>query len=190
MGGRSRSSNRTTNNVTNYSLQGMENAETVVAGNGNTVTTTDHGAVESAFEFGESAFEFGSEVVNANSELATLAVSTNSNLASDALEQGFDFGAKALASNNEALEHSLDFGTLAIESNNETMSQGFDFAESLVQQNTANSAATNLAIKELAKTTATGGASDITDLTQKTVYTFGAVIAIVLIGFVLMMGKK
>jgi hypothetical protein len=172
MGGKSRSSNRTTNNVTNYSLQGMESAETVVAGNGNTVTTTDHGAVNSAFELGDNALEFGGEVVNANSDLAKLAVSSNSSLASNALEQGFDFGA------------------LAMESNKETMSKGFEFAESLVQQNTANSAATNLTMKELAKTAATGGASDITDLTQKTVYTFGAVIAIVLLGFVLMMGKK
>lgn len=179
MGSRSKSSNTTTNNVTNYSLQGMENAETVVAGNGNTVTTTDHGAVEGAFAFGsdalgfaENALEIGGEVIAGNTAVSKLAIDSNSDLAKDALKQGFSFGETAIESNNEALK------------------TGFGFAETLVQQNTANSANTMLAIKDLAKSVSTAGASDVANQSLKTVYTIGGVVVAVVLGALLIKGGK
>lgn len=194
MGGRSKSEANTTNNVTNYSLQGLENAETVVAGTNNTVMVTDHGAVDGAFGFGELALEENSKVVNSS-------LKANADIATDALKQGFGFGESALESNSEALKqaidfssdalnNSFDFGELAIESNNSVIKQGFGFAESLVQQNTANSGAATMAIKELAKSVATGGASDIADQSLKTVYTIGGVSVAVVLGLLLMRGAK
>ncbi len=183
MGSKSRSSNSTTNNVTNYSLQGFENAQAAVAGNNNTVTITDQGAIEKAFafaeeqssdafRFGESALELGDKVVDANGELARVVVAANGAVVGDALKQGFGFGESALETNNEVIK------------------QGFGFADSLVQQNTANTANATLAMKELAKSVSTGGASDITDLTAKTVYTMGAVIAVVFLGMLLLRGRS
>ncbi|RDL43717.1 hypothetical protein DN730_13300 [Marinomonas piezotolerans] len=219
MGGSSKSSNKTVNNVTNYSLQGMESAETVVAGDGNTVTTTDHGAVDGAFALGsealgfaENALEIGGEVINGNTEVSKLAINANGELAKDALNQGFGFGesaleanstladnalkqvsvfgSEALDANTKALNNSFEFGTTAIESNNEALQTGFGFAESLVQQNTANAAANNLAMKELAKSVSTGGASDIASQSLKTVYTIGGVSVAVVLGLLLIKGGK
>ncbi|MFD1385149.1 hypothetical protein ACFQ45_17500 [Rhodanobacter aciditrophus] len=197
MGGSSKSSNKTVNNVTNYSLQGMESAETVVAGDGNTVTTTDYGAVDGAFALGsealgfaENALEIGGEVINGNTEVSKLAINANGELAKDALNQGFGFGESALEANSKALDKSFEFGTTAIESNNEALQTGFGFAESLVQQNTANAAANNLAMKELAKSVSTGGASDVASQSLKTVYTIGGVSVAVVLGLLLIKGGK
>ena len=199
MGSRSKSVNETTNNISNYSLQGMESAETVVAGDGNTVTTTDHGAVDGAFALGsealgfaENAMEIGGEVINGNTEVTKLAIGANGKLAKDVLNQGFGFGKSALGANSKALDKSFAFGTTAIESNNEALQTGFGFAESLVQQNTANTAANTRAMKELAKSVSTSGASDIAGQSLKTVYTIGGVtvaVAVVL-GLLLIKGGK
>lgn len=172
MGGKSKSEANTENNITNYSLQGMENAETVVTGTNNTVMVTDHGAVDGAFGFGELALESNNEIVNAS------------------LKSNKDITAGALKSNATALNNSFGFGELAIESNSEVIKQGFGFAESLVQQNTANSGAATMAIKELAKSVATGGASDVADQSLKTVYTIGGVSVAVVLVMLFMRGAK
>lgn len=143
MGGGSKSSNETTNNTTNYSLQGLDNAETAVAGNNNTVTVSDHGAIDDAFGFGESALELSGKVVDSNADLS---------------------------------KHALD--------------QTLSFSKSLVDQNTANAANSTLAIKELANSVATGGGSDVAEQSTKMVYTIGAVFAVVLLGFVIMLGSR
>ncbi|MEL0621508.1 MULTISPECIES: hypothetical protein [Pseudomonadota] len=143
MGGGSKSSNKTTNNTTNYSLQGLDNAETAVAGNNNTVTVSDHGAIDAAFGFGENALELSGKVVDSNTDLS---------------------------------KHALD--------------QTLSFSKSLVDQNTANAANSTLAIKELANSVATGGGSDVAEQSTKMVYTIGAVFAVVLLGFVIMLGSR
>lgn len=48
----SASSNKTVVNTNNYALQG-DNEGVAVMGNGNTVTMTDHGAVDAAFDLGK-----------------------------------------------------------------------------------------------------------------------------------------
>ncbi|MDE1352174.1 hypothetical protein L9W80_18730 [Vibrio aestuarianus] len=66
MGSKSSSSSNTTNNYTtnteNYALQG-DNTGNAILGSGNTMISTDHGAIESAFDFAETglkeAFGFG-----------------------------------------------------------------------------------------------------------------------------------
>ena len=68
--------------------------------------------------------------------------------------------------------------------------QGFGFADSLVQQNTANTANATLAMKELAKSVSTGGASDVASQSLKTVYTIGGVSVAVVLGLLLIKGGK
>jgi hypothetical protein len=51
---KSSSSNTTNNDIDNYNLQGVE-AQSVVAGNGNTVTSTDYGSVNAAIGLANSA---------------------------------------------------------------------------------------------------------------------------------------
>lgn len=168
MGGSSKSSNLTTNNVTNYSLQGMESAETVVAGDNNTVTTTDHGAIAGAFGFGDSAMELGGKVVDANTDVAKFAISENGAL----------------------VGQSIGLANTAMENTKDQAKSSLDFAETLVNQNSANTANSTLAIKDLAQSLASSGSSDVIEGSTKVVYTLGAVFAVVLLGFVLMMGSR
>lgn len=172
MGGRSRSEANTTNNITNYSLQGMENAETVVAGSNNKVTVTDHKAVEGAFDFasdqskqsfgfGESALEFANDVVSSNEKVTTTAMAQNAALAGQTI---------GLAEN-------------AIEGN-------YDFSTGVIDKTIASNNSTTNAIKGLANSLATGGASDAIESSTKVVYTLGAVFAVVMFGFILMMGAR
>ncbi|OXX34140.1 hypothetical protein B9J90_13425 [Vibrio sp. V09_P4A23P171] len=53
----SASSNSTVVNTNNYALQG-DNEGVAIMGNGNTVTTTDHGAINAAFELGKESLSF------------------------------------------------------------------------------------------------------------------------------------
>ncbi|MBJ7539250.1 hypothetical protein [Marinomonas transparens] len=179
MGSRSNSSNSTTNNVANYSLNGIETGGAVVAGNDNTVYTTDHGAVEGAFDFaseqsgqafgfGDSALEFAGNVVDSNEDVTKYALDKNSDLAGQ----------------------TIGFAADAIEGANETTQSGFEFAESLVNQNSVNAANSTLAIKDLANSLATGGSSDVIEGSTKMVYTIGAVLAVVMLGFVVMIGSR
>jgi hypothetical protein len=89
MGGSS-SKSTTSSNTTNYSLQGVEGSGTVVQGSNNTVTTTDLGAIESAFEFGGSAlaevFSFGMEVLGINENLVDKSIG----FTEEAMEQTFE----------------------------------------------------------------------------------------------------
>jgi hypothetical protein len=164
MGSRSNSSNTTSNDVKNYNLQGIE-AGAVVNGSGNTVTVTDQGAIKEAFSFGESALEFGGDVVESNEKVTKYALDSNTDVANNALNEGFGFAESA------------------IESTNKLASNSFDFAENLVTQNSTNNANSISAIKELAKTVTTGGASDIADQSTRMVY---AVVGVLGVGFLVM----
>lgn len=161
MGSRSNSSNATTNNVTNYSLQGVESAGAVVAGSNNTVTATDHGAVESAFGFGESALEFAGDVVKSNENVTTKAMDKNAELAG-----------KTIVLAESAMEGA------------------YDFSEGVIDKTIASSASTTYAIKDLASSLKSGGNSDAIESSTKMVYTVGAVFAVVMLGFILMMGAR
>lgn len=86
----------------------------------------------------------------------------------------FDFG-------GDTVSEAFKFGDKAIEANGKVILNGFGFAESLVNQQTANSNNSTLAIKDLAKSIASGGASDTVDMNTKTVYIMGGVVALVLI---------
>lgn len=161
MGSRSSSENKTVNNVTTYSLQGMESAETVVAGNNNTVYSTDFGAVDAAMELGGDALSANKEIVK-----------------------------ESIKANAESTAAALDFGETALESNGAVINKGFGFAEALVQQNTASAASTTLAIKDLAKSLASGGRSDEIELSKQAVYTIGGVVVAVALGLVVLGASK
>lgn len=88
---------------------------------------------------------------------------------------------KALEENGKVVLESFDFGAHAIESNGVIAAHGFDFAESLVNQQTANSNNATLAINDLAKSLASGGASDATEVSKKAIYALGAVVVAVLL---------
>lgn len=77
----SRSSNTTNNQTTNFSLQGVQ-GQNVVAGNGNTVTSTDYGSVNAAIGLANSALSSNQIValssVDHAGEMAEMAVNATS----------------------------------------------------------------------------------------------------------------
>ena len=184
MGSKSRSSNSTTNNVTNYSLQGFENAQAAVAGNNNKVTVTDHGAIDSAMELGGQALDLSNNAIDANVKVTTDALDKGFGFGEQALDKSLSFGERAIESNEKVIESGFDFGKQALKENGEVIKGGFDFAETLVEQNTATSAANQLAIRELAEGLATGGASTASSNSLKAVYTIGGVAVVVILGIV------
>lgn len=203
MGSKSKSSNETVNNTTNYSLQGMESASTVVAGNNNQVysTTTDYGAVAAAEKISREAIEAANKAARESAAASAAAAEAAAKAASDSLKQGFAFGETAIELNGvvisdamdlsyDSLDRVSDFGETAMESSNKSLMAGLEFAETLVDQNTANAANNQRAMAELAKSVQSGGATDMADLTKKTVYTVGALIGVMLLGFILMGGRK
>ncbi|WP_392385389.1 hypothetical protein [Marinomonas primoryensis] len=81
MSSSSKSSNTTNNQTTNYSLQGVQ-GQNVVAGNGNTVTSTDYGSVNAAIGLAGSAISSNQIValssVDHAGEMAEMAVNATS----------------------------------------------------------------------------------------------------------------
>jgi hypothetical protein len=81
MSSSSKSSNTTNNQTTNYSLQGVQ-GQNVVAGNGNTVTSTDYGSVNAAIGLANSALSSNQIValssVDHAGEMAEMAVNATS----------------------------------------------------------------------------------------------------------------
>ncbi|WP_339718522.1 hypothetical protein [Marinomonas primoryensis] len=81
MSSSSKSSNTTNNQTTNYSLQGVQ-GQNVVAGNGNTVTSTDYGSVNAAIGLANSALNSNQIValssVDHAGEMAEMAVNATS----------------------------------------------------------------------------------------------------------------
>lgn len=77
------------NDNDSYNIQ-AESAEVMVAGVGNTITTTDHGAIEGAFgfaeELGNRAFDFGGEALSANTEIARSGMATAERLAYESID--------------------------------------------------------------------------------------------------------
>lgn len=121
------------------------------------------GVAEQAFGFGENAIELGAESVKANGEVSMF-----------------------------SLDRSLGFGELALDKNAELSSNTLDFAETLVNQNTANSGSTMLAIKDLAKSVVTGGASDVAEQSKQmnTVWAGAVVICVIAVVLYLMTKGK
>jgi hypothetical protein len=81
MSSKSSSSNTTNNQTTNYSLQGVQ-GQNVVAGNGNTVTSTDYGSVNAAIGLAGSAMSSNQIVslgaIDHAGEMAEMAVNATS----------------------------------------------------------------------------------------------------------------
>jgi|TARA_R110001583_G_scaffold4770_2_gene27084 hypothetical protein len=81
MSSSSKSSNTTNNQTTNYSLQGVQ-GQNIVAGNGNTVTSTDYGSVNAAIGLANSALNSNQIValssVDHAGEMAEMAVNATS----------------------------------------------------------------------------------------------------------------
>ena len=80
MSSRSRSSNETNNNTNNYNLQGVQ-GQAVIAGNGNTVTTTDHGAVQAGLTVASQAITSNQAVNMASMDhVVSMAESANNSI--------------------------------------------------------------------------------------------------------------
>jgi len=118
---------------------------------------------DQAFGFGDRAMELGGESVKANGEVSMFS-----------LERGLEFGQTALDKNAELSKNTLGF------------------AESLVNQNTANSGNAMLAIKDLAKSVSTSGASDVAEQSAeiKKIWAGVAVVAIIAVALFLMTKGK
>ena len=112
-------------------------------------------------------------VMNGNVSISNGVIETN--------EEMRKLGESAFGFGGQALSEAFEFGDNVIESNNGVINQGFDFAESLVNQQTANSNNTTLAINDLAKSLASGGASDANEVSKKAIYALGAVVVAVLL---------
>lgn len=100
MSSRSSSSNTTNNETTNYNLQGVQ-GQNVVAGNGNTVTSTDYGSVNAAIDLAGSA-------ISSNQVLALASVDHSENMAELATEKTADAWSGASKMLNDASSANAD----------------------------------------------------------------------------------
>lgn len=115
---------------------------------------------EAAFNYGDHALELGSQAIEANKSVV-----------GDALKQGFAFGNTAIESNGEVLQKSIDSN------------------KQLLQQSMTNAASSTAAIKDLAQSLASKGASDVTQQSIKTVYAVVAVVIVLVLGAVIVFAK-
>lgn len=138
--------------------------------------------------------------LNGNVHISNGVIESNQAMA-DTAKESFGFGERALELGSEAvlangavsqfaLEESLNFGQSALEQNLDLSKRSMSFSESLVNQNTANSSNTLLAIKELAKSAATGGEYDMAQQSKEvTIFRSAAVIVCVIAVVLYLMTK-
>lgn len=100
MSSKSSSSNTTNNQTTNYSLQGTT-GQNVVAGNNNTVTSTDHGSVNAAMGLANTA-------ISSNQVLALASVDHSGEMAELATEKTADAWSGASKMLNDASSANAD----------------------------------------------------------------------------------
>lgn len=97
--GGSKSKKSTVNNVDNSIFDASRNQGIALNGDGNRVTTTDHGAVDGAFDFGSDALDMAEGVLGDSLDFA-----------SGAMGQVGDTASEAMALANESTMAALEYG--------------------------------------------------------------------------------
>lgn len=166
-GGRSSSTDNTASNAQQDSNRGLINYGDI--GGNQTITTTDHGAIESALAANAGVSQ---SALAANLESTRAALNSNNILAADA----FNFGSKALDVNGYTTELALNNNAGVIDTLNEVVTSVLVNGEK----------ATRGAL-ELAGTATTSEAANITELMIKAGVVIGA---IAILGAVMARGKK
>lgn len=116
---RTQNTQQSSTQVTNINLQDTDGV--AIAGSGNTVTTTDHGALDLAGRFVNSALDVGIEALRmgqTNLDTAASLAGRGLDTALDATRSALDFGESTVRSNEalatEAMRNIVDFGGVAL----------------------------------------------------------------------------
>lgn len=166
MGGRSKSSSSskvTTNNINLANNSGIALANS----SGNTITTTDHGAVEGAFEFGSDALNTVYDAVDGAFNVVDSVAGKSLGVAERSTENALLFG-------DSAMSHVSDFATDALEQTNNVM-----------LQSQAQSSQQLAAVTDLAKSVQSQGQSSQNETLIKMATIGGVVVVVVLVGVAL-----
>jgi len=190
MSSSSRSSNTTNNNTTNYNLQGT-NAQSVVAGNNNTVTTTDHGAIEAGLTIATQAMTSNQTVNMASMDhVVSMAESANNSIL-EGVYYAVDEVADAWSSSSQTAVNSagqaVDEISKAWSSSTAMVVQETNSAAALVAK---ESAANSDRVERMAKAVSTNGQNLMADNNMKVLYVVGGVSAAAVLGFAFLARSK
>lgn len=161
MSSRSSSSNTTNNETTNYNLQGVQ-GQNVVAGNGNTVTSTDYGSVNAAIG------------------LAGSAISSNQVLALASVDHSGEMAEKAMKTTSEAWNGATELVS-------ERTSEAFSSATKMISDASASNADR---VQEMAIAVATDGQNLIAENNTKNLYIIGGVSVAAVVSMMFMARAK
>lgn len=187
MGSKSKSSNKTYNNIENTNLQGI-NGQNVIAGDGNRVTniSTDHGATAEAGATARTAIYASAANTSQLLDTAGGMFERSSETARETLNT-----AENMAENS--IYRSLSFANASQEQTNKVLSQAMKQAESAsmgamqAQATLSEKAMANAA--SLAEQTANNGQAIVANSMTKIMYALAGVTGLVVI-VVLFKGKK
>ena len=165
----SRSSNTTNNEITNYSLQGTT-GQNVVAGNNNTVTSTDYGSISAALG------------------LANKSIDANGVIALRSMDQAGEMALMATSQTAAAWKDSASTTAEAWKDSASTTAEAWGGANRIIAQTSKEA---NEKVQEMAKAVATNGQNLIAQSNVKNLYVIAGVSAVALIAVVLISrGKK
>ena len=122
MGGRSSSSSSQASNQSSFS-QGLygDNNGLNIAGNGNTVTYTDYGAINEAMDVVNNSLAFADSAVatttNAMGEVASDGLALADSLGNNAMQLGYELGNNGINAGTALANQSFEFASSAIDTN-------------------------------------------------------------------------
>ena len=189
MGGGSSKSSGDTVTTTDNSVNLADGGYVAQGGSTINVSSTDHGAVEGAFQFGEEAVEsalsFGGDAL----DLGRDAISANTDLTKGALQFGaqnlnsvLGFGEEALFYNDKASSKAID----SINSNSQTMMAFADKHGNRLAQTSAGAIST---LKNFAENLKVGAASEINATQKMMLYSVVGLVGLVAL-FMMFKGRK
>lgn len=187
MGSKSRSSNKTYNNIRNTNLQGV-NGQNVIAGDGNRVTniTTDHGATAEAGATARTAinahsqntkqlFDLAGGMFEQSSETARETLNTAENMAENSIYQSLTFANASQEQTNKLLSQAMK--------QTESASMGAMQAQATLSEKAMANAAS------LAEQTANNGQAIVANSMIKIMYALAGVTGLVVV-VMMFKGKK
>ncbi|KZM43086.1 hypothetical protein OA92_10015 [Marinomonas sp. SBI22] len=166
--GKGNSSNSTTNNTTNYNLQGVQ-GQAVIAGNGNTVTTTDHGAVQAGLTVASQAITSNQAVNLASMDhVVSMAKDANLSIQNTAKYAVDEVGSAWSSSSKMAVEEANSAAALVVR----------------------ESAANADRVERMAAAVSTNGQNLMAENNLKVLYVVGGVSAAAVVGFAFLARSK
>jgi len=166
--GKGNSSNSTENNVTNFNLQGVQ-GQAVIAGNGNTVTTTDHGAVQAGLT------------------VASQAISSNQAVNMASMDHVVSMAEGATLSIQNTAKYAVDEVGSAWSSSSKMAVEEANSAAALVVK---ESAANADRVERMATAVSTNGQNLMAENNLKVLYVVGGVSAAAVMGFAFLARSK